>query len=152
MAGNKLTLELDSSPNKLIKATLLAWMDLPVEWADRDRYVADNPAEDAPAQLTLDDALKVNAIPPTGEILGARCGGCQCPASVQWRRLRRLRQSRLARTTQRTRTTRTAWTRSSTTRRRRGSRRMLDPEALRSREIGDDPYRPTRPARKPPTV
>ena len=30
MAGNKLTLELDSSPNKLIKATLLAWMDLPV--------------------------------------------------------------------------------------------------------------------------
>ena len=26
---------------------------------------------------------------------------------------------------------------------------MLDPEALRSREIGDDPYRPTRPAQKP---
>ena len=75
MAGNKLTLELDSSPNKLIKATLLAWMDLPVEWADWDRYIADNPADDAPAQLTLDDALKVNT--DTGEIVGARCGGCQ---------------------------------------------------------------------------
>ena len=25
---------------------------------------------------------------------------------------------------------------------------MLDPEALRSREIGDDPYAPTRPAQK----
>ena len=77
MAGNKLTLELDSSPNKLIKATLLAWMDLPVAWADWDRYIADNPVEDAPAQLTLDDALKVSADPAeAGEILGARCGGC----------------------------------------------------------------------------
>ena len=65
MAGNKMALELDSPPNILIKTTLLAWMGLPVEWADWDRYVADNPADDAPAQLTLDDALKVNADPPT---------------------------------------------------------------------------------------
>ena len=93
MAGNKLTLELDSSPNKLIKATLLAWMDLPVEWADWDRYIADNPADDAPAQLTLDDALKVTT--DTGEIIGARCGGCQYILRFQWQGLRRLRQSRL---------------------------------------------------------
>ena len=75
MAGNKMALELDSPPNILIKTTLLAWMGLPVEWADWDRHVADNPTADAPAQLTLDDALRVNT--DTGEIVGARCGGCQ---------------------------------------------------------------------------
>ena len=104
MAGNKLTLELDSSPNKLIKATLLAWMDLPVEWADRDRYIADNPTQDAPAQLTLDDALKVNADPPeAAEILGARCGGCQYLLALQWLTITTIASIPIARTTPMTR-------------------------------------------------
>ena len=82
MAGNKLTLELDSSPNKLIKATLLAWMDLPVAWADWDRYIADNPADDAPAQLTLDDALKVPTPTPARSSAPAVAAVSTCSLSM----------------------------------------------------------------------